>query len=66
MPTFLESVIGGCVILYKKFGFIEDELTMDFDYPHQKRQRMHLPIFLNLGLTIATQALWKTIRVNNG
>jgi GNAT superfamily N-acetyltransferase len=22
--------------LYKKFGFVEDELTMDFGYPHQK------------------------------
>ena len=22
--------------LYKKLGFVEDELTMDFDYPHQK------------------------------
>ena len=22
--------------LYKKMGFVEDELTMDFDYPHQK------------------------------
>lgn len=22
--------------LYKKFGFVEDELTEEFDYPHQK------------------------------
>lgn len=36
--TYREDDVSGIAprALYKKFGFVEDELTMDFGYPHQK------------------------------
>ncbi|MCL1863437.1 MAG: GNAT family N-acetyltransferase [Defluviitaleaceae bacterium] len=38
VTTYREDNVKGVAprALYKKFGFIEDELTMDFGYPHQK------------------------------
>ena len=38
VTTFREEDNKGIAprTLYKKFGFVEDALTMDFDYPHQK------------------------------
>ncbi|MGL1893371.1 MAG: GNAT family N-acetyltransferase [Spirochaetaceae bacterium] len=38
VSTFRENDIRGTAprALYKKFGFIESELTVEFEYPHQK------------------------------